>query len=129
MKINIKTTRKSQLIDITNEIQQAVLDAEITYGLVHVFCIHTTAGIAINESADPDVRTDILNVLDRLVPWEGNYLHKGGNAAAHAKACIIGSSELLAIEDRKLVVGKWQAVFFCEFDGPRDRVVRLKFTK
>ncbi|MEA1966736.1 MAG: secondary thiamine-phosphate synthase enzyme YjbQ [Thermodesulfobacteriota bacterium] len=129
MRVNIKSSDQSQLIDITKDIQAVVRQADITYGLVHIFSMHTTAGVTINESADPDVRTDIIKIMNKIVPWEDNYRHMGGNAAAHAKAILVGSSELVAIENRELVLGKWQAIFFCEFDGPRERTVRLKFIK
>lgn len=129
MIINIKTGRRTDLVDITGKIENAVRESGITNGLVHVYSMHTTAAITINENADPDVKTDISNTLDQLVPWENSYRHMEGNSAAHLKTSLIGSSEIIPIENGRLILGTWQAVFFCEFDGPRQRRVKLTFIR
>lgn len=126
MIINIKSGEKTQLIDITSDIQDAIRSAKIDEGLCFVFVPHTTAAVTINENADPDVRTDIKAILNKMIPWEGGYRHIEGNSAAHMKTSLVGSSELIAIENNKLVLGTWQGIYFCEFDGPRSRKVVLK---
>ena len=127
MHITIATRKHTQLVDITPEVQRAVTDAAMDSGLVHVFSLHTTAGITINENADPDVRTDIISSLDTLFPWNGNYRHMEGNSAAHLKTSFMGPSQWIPIEKGTLVLGTWQSVFLCEFDGPRTRRVHLTF--
>ncbi|MBI9088015.1 MAG: YjbQ family protein [Desulfobacterium sp.] len=125
MLITVKSTRKSEMIDVTDRIKQAVAETGIRNGIVHLFSLHTTAGITINEAWDPDVRTDMVSVLKKLVPWEDNYRHLEGNAAAHVKTTLVGTSQTLMVEKGALVLGAWQGVFFCEFDGPRTRRIRL----
>jgi secondary thiamine-phosphate synthase enzyme len=116
-------------MDITSLVRDIVDKSKIENGVCHIFVPHTTAGITINENADPSVRQDILMELDKLVPWQANYTHVEGNAAAHIKASLIGSSETIPIENGELVLGTWQGVFFAEFDGPRRREVWVKITK
>lgn len=111
------------MIDITSRVQDAVQRLGLDQGLVTVFVPHTTAGILINENADPDVSADIARTLDRLVPWRGDYQHTEGNAAAHIKAALVGSSVQVLVRNNRLVLGTWQGIFFCEFDGPRQRRV------
>ncbi|MFH1154361.1 MAG: secondary thiamine-phosphate synthase enzyme YjbQ [Pseudomonadota bacterium] len=125
MNITVSSRKKSELIDITAAVQKAVQDSGFISGLVHIFSMHTTAGITINENADPDVPLDIIQALDKAVPWFDNYHHREGNSAAHVKTSLFGSSEIVAVDQGRLVLGTWQAVFFCEFDGPRKRTVRL----
>ncbi len=125
MIIAIKTSQRTDLIDITGEVRDAVRQSGITSGLVHVYSMHTTAAITINENADPDVTTDISTALDKLIPWEDHYRHMEGNSAAHLKTSLVGPSELIPIEKGKLVLGTWQAVFFCDFDGPRHRKIHV----
>lgn len=125
MIINVKSSKRSQLIDITQEIRKAIGNTSIKTGLLHVYSMHTTAGITINENADPDVKRDIIASLDKLVPWEDNYRHMEGNSAAHLKTSLVGSSDTIPVTDGKLVLGTWQGIFFCEFDGPRNRKVKL----
>ena len=126
--INVKTTARTQLIDITARIQEKIdASAGIKDGVCLVYVPHTTAGVTINENADPNVRVDIETVLDRMVPWEAGYRHLEGNSAAHVKSTLVGASELVAIEGGRLVLGTWQSIFFCEFDGARSRKVVLKF--
>jgi secondary thiamine-phosphate synthase enzyme len=115
------------MVDITDNIDSAVKESAIKTGLVHVYSMHTTAAITINENADPDVKKDIANTLDHLIPWENNYQHTEGNSAAHLKTSLIGTSELIPIENGKLILGTWQGIFLCEFDGPRQRKVNLTF--
>jgi secondary thiamine-phosphate synthase enzyme len=103
-----------------------VKQTKVEEGICQVFVPHTTAGILINEGADPSVRRDILNQLDKIVPWSGDYQHREGNSPAHIKASLVGSSETIFIENGRLVLGTWQSIYFCEFDGPRHRQVIVK---
>lgn len=119
----VQTNRRSEFINITHQVQSAVKAMNIKDGLITVFVPHTTAGITINENADPDVISDILKTLDRLVPWNGDYDHTEGNSAAHVKASLIGSSARVIVTSGRLQLGTWQGIFFCEFDGPRIRHV------
>ena len=121
--IRISTTSRTELLDITGEVQKAVAESGVRDGVCHVYVPHTTAGITINENADPSVRQDILMELNKIVPFQDNYGHLEGNAAAHIKASIVGSSETILVEAGKLLLGTWQGIFFCEFDGPRSRRV------
>jgi secondary thiamine-phosphate synthase enzyme len=121
--IRISTTGPTELLDITSEVQKAVAESGVRDGVCHVYVPHTTAGITINENADPSVRQDILMELNKIVPFQDNYRHLEGNAAAHIKASIVGSSETILVEAGKLLLGTWQGIFFCEFDGPRSRRV------
>jgi secondary thiamine-phosphate synthase enzyme len=121
--ITVKTTQHTQFLDITREVQQAVTASEARDGVCVVCVPHTTAGIMINENADPDVMTDIGNALEKIVPWEGRWRHTEGNAAAHVKAVLVGSSVHVPVADGRLQFGTWQGIFFCEFDGPRTRNV------
>jgi secondary thiamine-phosphate synthase enzyme len=116
-------------MDITPLVRDVVDKSKIENGVCYIFVPHTTAGITINENADPSVRQDILIEMDKLVPWQGNYTHLEGNAAAHIKASLVGSSETIPVENGELVLGTWQGVFFAEFDGPRRREVWVKITK
>ncbi|HEQ99775.1 MAG TPA: YjbQ family protein [candidate division Zixibacteria bacterium] len=124
--ISVKTDSHTQFIDITGEIKSVVADSNVKQGMAVVYVPHTTAGITINESADPSVRTDIINSLEKNIPWSDNYRHSEGNAAAHIKASLMGSSVNIMIENGRLVLGTWQGVFFCEFDGSRSRKVIVK---
>ena len=117
------------MIDITGEISKVVRQSGIESGVCHVFVPHTTAAVTINENADPDVPRDILTALDKVLPLRGDYRHAEGNAAAHVKASLVGSSEQVFIERGALVLGTWQSIFFCEFDGPRTRRVLVKVVK
>ena len=129
MVIKVKTETKTELIDVTSEIQSLVRSSGIDEGFCMLYVPHTTAAVTINESADPSVKADILMVLNRIVPWEAGYRHLEGNSPAHIKATIVGASELISIEKRNLVLGTWQGIFFCEFDGPRTRKLHVKFMK
>ena len=121
--IRISTTSRTELLDVTSEVQKAVAESGVRDGVCHIYVPHTTAGITINENADPSVRQDILMELDKIVPFQDNYRHLEGNAAAHIKATMVGSSETILVEAGKLLLGTWQGIFFCEFDGPRSRRV------
>ncbi len=127
MILTVKTTQRTQLVDITSEVQQAVASAAPAGedGWCLLYVPHTTAAVTINESADPAVRADIADALDRLIPWEAGYRHLEGNSAAHIKSTLVGASETVAIEKGRLVLGTWQGIFFCEFDGPRTRKIHL----
>ena len=114
------------MIDVTHLVQQQVAENSFQDGLCMVFVPHTTAAVTINESADPDVRKDILMILNKIVPWREAYSHLEGNSPAHLKTSIIGSSETVAVEKGKLVLGTWQGIFFCEFDGPRTRKLDVR---
>lgn len=123
MEIIVHSSEKTQLIDITSELRKQIKSAGIKDGICMIYVPHTTAAVTINESADPDVRVDIEAVMDKLVPWEDGYHHLEGNSAAHVKSTLVGVSELVAVKDGRLILGTWQGIFFCEFDGPRTRKV------
>lgn len=127
--ISIKSSFKEQFIDITKLIQNIVDRVGLKDGLCVVYVPHTTAGITINEDADPDVIKDIERHLDKLVPDVGDYRHIEGNSPAHIKSSLVGHSLTILVENGKLLLGRWQGVFFCEFDGPRSRQVIVKLVK
>jgi secondary thiamine-phosphate synthase enzyme len=127
MVINVKTNSKTELIDITAKIEEVISQNSITNGLCFLFVPHTTAAVTINESADPSVKSDMLMVLNQMVPWKADYRHMEGNSPAHVKSSLIGASELITIANKRLVLGTWQGIFFCEFDGPRQRKLQVKF--
>ncbi|HNX53700.1 MAG TPA: secondary thiamine-phosphate synthase enzyme YjbQ [Pontiellaceae bacterium] len=122
----VQSKSRTEFIDITVAVQQFVSGKNIKDGLITVFVPHTTAGVTINENADPDVTADLETVLDRMVPWNGGYRHSEGNSAAHVKASLTGSSAQVIVKDGRLRLGTWQSIYFCEFDGPRTRQVWLK---
>ena len=126
MILSVKTSSKTELIDITSKVAKWVKDSGVSEGLCMLYVPHTTAAITINESADPSVRGDIMMVLNQIIPWDANYKHLEGNSPAHVKSTLVGASELVAIENGSLVLGTWQGLFFCEFDGPRTRKVDLR---
>jgi secondary thiamine-phosphate synthase enzyme len=121
--ISVQTRSRFEMIDITAEVQKAVGEEKIESGICLIYTPHTTAAVTINENADPDVSRDILAALDKAVPLNANYRHMEGNSAAHVKASLVGASELVIIEKGRIVLGTWQSIFFCEFDGPRSRKV------
>lgn len=126
MIISVKTDQRTQMIDITGQVRQAVAESPVKNGLVHVFSMHTTGAVTINENADPAVVTDILNTINKIVPWDDNFKHMEGNSAAHIKVSLFGPSEIVPLENGSLVLGTWQSIFFCEFDGPRQRKVNVQ---
>src|SRR6266852_2133382 len=119
--LTVKTDRRTQLLDVIAQVQKAVSAARISTGTCYLYVPHTTAAITINECADPDVARDIEGALDRLVPATGPYRHSEGNSDSHVNSVLVGASQIVFVEGGKLVLGRWQGVFFCEFDGPRDR--------
>ena len=123
----VRTDERIKMIDITDQIQLVVRDSKVGNGICHVFVPHTTAAVTINENADPAVPRDILMGLNKLSPFgDPQYRHMEGNSDAHIKTALVGSSEMVIIENGRLVLGTWQSVFFCEFDGPRTRKVLVK---
>jgi secondary thiamine-phosphate synthase enzyme len=126
VKFSVKTSARTDFINITREVANAVKDSGIADGVVTVFVPHTTAGVQINENADPDVMRDIKVVMDEVVPWSNNYWHAEGNTAAHVKAAMMGTTTQIIVEDGRLQLGTWQGIYFCEFDGPRQRSVWVK---
>ena len=126
MILSVKTRERTELIDITSDINQLIQKSGTDQGLCMIYVPHTTAAVTINESADPSVKSDILMILNQIIPWEANYRHMEGNSPAHIKSTLVGSSELIAIENHRLALGTWQGIFFCEFDGPRTRKVDVR---
>jgi secondary thiamine-phosphate synthase enzyme len=122
-RIEVKTVKRIEFIDITGKVKDIVRKSGVTNGIAIVYTPHTTAAITINENADPSVKYDINEFLSKLIPYKGNYTHFEGNSDAHIKSSVIGCSEHLIIENKDIVLGTWQGIFFCEFDGPRRRNV------
>ena len=120
-KLDVTTSSHTEFVDITARVQAAAKAEGHKRGLVHIFIPHTTAGVTINENADPDVTADLESALEKVVPWSAGYRHSEGNSAAHVKASMMGFSAHVPIEGGRLVLGTWQAIYFCEFDGPRSR--------
>ena len=119
--IKVNTSAHSQGVDITRQVAQEVEGSGVAEGWCEIFVPHTTAAVAVNEAADPDVIDDIINTLDKLVPWRGDYRHAEGNSAAHVKSVLVGPTVRLPVSGGRLALGTWQGVFFMEFDGPRSR--------
>jgi secondary thiamine-phosphate synthase enzyme len=128
-RFNVKTSQRMEMIDITHHVLKAVSDSKVTDGICSIFVPHTTSAVTINENADPSVPEDIVMQLSKVVPHNDNYRHAEGNSDAHIKASLIGSSETIIVESGRLVLGTWQSVFFCEFDGPRTRKFYVKVIK
>jgi len=124
--LRCKTARRTQFLDITGEVESVVRDSGVRNGVCYVYVPHTTAGVAINEHADPDVARDAEDIFDRLIPHRGPYRHAEGNTDSHMKAILTGTSQTVLVEGGKLVLGTWQGIFLCEFDGPRQRTVVVK---
>ena len=122
----VKTNKKSEFVDITTAVQQIVLKSKVKKGVCIVHCPHTTAGLTINENSDPCVPADMLRKLGELVPENDSYTHLEANSEAHIKASMMGFSLTILVENGELVLGTWQGIYFCEFDGPRDRKVQVK---
>ena len=127
--LDVKTGSKTELADLTDRIQQVVAKSGVKEGLCHVFVPHTTAGVTINENADPSVKADILMVLNKLISDRGSYRHAEGNSPAHIKASLVGPQLTVIVSQGRLLLGTWQGIFFCEFDGPRSRRVHVKVTE
>jgi secondary thiamine-phosphate synthase enzyme len=124
--LNIRTSSRACMVDMTRQVQQAVARSGVEEGICHVFVPHTTAGLTINENADPTVQSDMISVLEKIVPWRDNYDHTEGNSAAHVKASMLGASHSVLVHEGRLWLGIWQGIYLCEFDGPRQRKVWVK---
>jgi secondary thiamine-phosphate synthase enzyme len=124
--LELRTRQREQFVEITSEVQQFVREEGLRSGAVVVYVPHTTAGCTINENADPDVVRDMLAEMGKFVPYQSDYRHAEGNSDSHIKASMMGASQLILVEEGRLVLGRWQGVYFCEFDGPRSRFVNLK---
>ena len=124
--LRVRTSSRTEFVDITAGIQRLVVDSGVRSGICHVYVPHTTSAITINENSDPNVGRDILKELNKVIPFDDQYGHSEGNSAAHIKSSLMGVSKAIMIEDSCLALGTWQAIYFCEFDGPRDRRVQVK---
>ena len=124
--ISVSTNSRVEFIDITGEVENIVRESRVSSGVCYIYIPHTTAAVTINENADPSVRRDIISELGKIVPFDDNYSHYEGNSAAHIKSSMIGSSEVVMIEGGRLLLGTWQGIYFCEFDGSRRRRVIVK---
>lgn len=124
--LRVDSMQQTELLEITSAVQQAISESGVKDGLALLFVPHTTAAVTINENADPDVAIDLLNGLNQLIPRHNQYRHLEGNSAAHIKASLIGASEQVIISNGKLLLGTWQGIYFCEFDGPRQRQLQIK---
>lgn len=124
--LTVKTERRTQLVDVTAHVQKAVAGSGVKQGVCYLYVPHTTAAITINECADPDVARDFEAAIDRLIPAHGPYRHSEGNSDSHVKSSLVGASATVPVEDGKLALGRWQGVFFCEFDGPRERKLNVQ---
>lgn len=124
--LTLRSKDKTELIDITSRIEDMISSSRVISGTCDVFVLHTTAGVTVNEGADPAVKRDIANCLNHLIPNAHYFTHAEGNSAAHVKASLVGPSERLLVDRGKLLLGTWQAIYFCEFDGPRDRRVAVR---
>ena len=127
--LRVQTKSKTELVDITQGVQRLVTESGVRSGICHVYVPHTTSGITINENTDPNVGRDILKELNKVIPFDDNYGHSEGNSAAHIKSTLVGVSKSVIVEEGRLALGTWQAIFYCEFDGPRDRRVYVKVTR
>ena len=128
-KLTVNTAQHTQLVNVTGLVRKAVEESGVREGICTVFVPHTTAGVTINENADPDVVRDLISSLEKLVPWEDGYRHAEGNSAAHLKASMMGFSQQLIVDGGELLLGTWQGIWFCEFDGPRRRSLVVKVTE
>lgn len=124
--LQLKTTRRTQLLDITDKVATLVQKSAVHSGVCHLYVPHTTAAITINEHADPDVAADVEAALDRLIPYRGPYAHAEGNSDSHIKTILVGTSQTVFIENARLALGRWQGIFLAEFDGPRERHLHIK---
>ena len=125
--LSIRTRDRSEMVDITSQVEGELRMSGLEDGVCFVYVPHTTAGITINQNADPSVIADIQATLNGLIPWEGPYSHLEGNSAAHIKSTLVGNSVMVLVESGRLKLGTWQGIFLCEFDGPRSRKVHIKF--
>lgn len=126
--VTVSTSKRTEFIDITERIEKIVRKSNIKEGTCQIFIPHTTAAITINENADPNVQADMLNEINKVIPFNDRYMHTEGNAAAHIKSSLIGVAESIIIKNSQLLLGTWQGIYFCEFDGPRRRKVIVRIT-
>ena len=124
--ISVKTSAQTEMVDVTSQVQSELSKSGIEEGRLTLYVPHTTAAITINEGADPAVKADILMVLNQMVPWKANYKHMEGNSPAHVKTSLVGPADTVLVSGARLVLGTWQRIFFCEFDGPRNRKLHLQ---
>jgi secondary thiamine-phosphate synthase enzyme len=124
--VQVNTPDHAVMVDVTDLVARKIQDSGVKSGVCFIYIPHTTAGITVNEGADPAVMDDFLSTLDRLVPWKSNYRHSEGNAAAHIKSILVGGSVHIIIDNGRLILGTWERIFLCEFDGPRTRKIRIK---
>ena len=124
--LSVQTSSQTEMVDVTGQVQKELSASGVEEGRLTLYVPHTTAGVTINEGADPAVKADILMVLNQMVPWKANYKHMEGNSPAHVKASLVGSSDTVIISGGRLILGTWQKIFFCEFDGPRNRKLHLQ---
>ena len=124
--LHVKTSRRTEWVNITTEVNRCVAASGVSHGVCQIYIPHTTAGVTINEGDDPDVARDMEGAFDRMVPRDAGYKHYEGNSDSHIKAAMIGSSQTVLIENARLRLGRWQSIFFCEFDGPRNREALVK---
>ncbi|MGB5921701.1 MAG: secondary thiamine-phosphate synthase enzyme YjbQ [Syntrophobacteria bacterium] len=124
--ISVKTSAQTEMVDVTSQVQSELSKSGIEEGRLTLYVPHTTAAITINEGADPAVKAGILMVLNQMVPWKANYKHMEGNSPAHVKTSLVGSADTVLVSGARLVLGTWQRIFFCEFDGPRNRKLHLQ---
>lgn len=127
--ISISTRSRVEFLDITSKVEGVVEEAGVQNGICWIFVPHTTAAVTINEGADPSVRRDIITQLDKIVPSRGDYNHMEGNSPAHIKASLIGSSQMVVVQGGRILLGTWQSIYFCEFDGPRTRRLIVKIVE
>jgi secondary thiamine-phosphate synthase enzyme len=127
--LRVQTKSRTELLDITQSVQRLVAESGVRSGICYIYVPHTTSAVTINENSDPNVGRDMLKELNKVIPFEDNYGHTEGNSAAHIKSSIIGVSKAVIVEEGRLQLGTWQAVFFCEFDGPRERRIMVKVIK
>ena len=127
--LRVQTKSRTELVDITQGIQRLVTESGVRSGVCYVYVPHTTSGITVNENTDPNVGRDILKELNKVIPFDDQYSHNEGNSAAHIKSTIVGVSKAVTVEEGRLALGTWQAIFYCEFHGPRDRRVLVKVMK
>jgi secondary thiamine-phosphate synthase enzyme len=127
--LRVRTNARTEFVDVTQGIQRIVAESGVRSGVCYLFVPHTTAAVTINENTDPNVGRDILKELNKVIPFDDNYGHSEGNSAAHIKSTLVGMSKSVLVEEGRLALGAWQAVFFCEFDGPRDRRLMVKVMK
>ena len=127
--LSVSTRSRTELVPLVERIRREAASMLSGSGLLHAYVPHTTAGICVNEGYDPDVADDVARVLDHLVPWKADYRHAEGNSAAHVKSILVGASVTIPVREGRLLLGRWQEIFFCEFDGPRERSVTLSFLR